>query len=459
MSFIKNFSIIQPANQILAIMLTLFTPLSFAGMMISGSKTAYQYDARQSLTPAPSGYQAFYIDHIGRHGSRYISKAKYEDIAYKILVLAEKNNQLTEKGKLLLTQITTIKELNKDHYGELSDLGRKDISLISQRMLNNNPTVFKGQKIAVISSTSPRAKETAEIFINTFKTKYPNLNVHQQPEDQQTLLRFFEYSPAYAKYKKNKIIKNTLKSLENAPKSIEMSENIARLIFTSDFIHQLNNGISLSENSIVKTQNFVLAVYQLYQELLSFSPPLLADNHLDFSGYFTKDQLLWFSTVVTAKNYLQIGPAFDSNGIQIKIAAPLLLDMLKTADSAIANNNIDANLRFAHAETVSPLATLMEIEGTNIVANPVTDYPSVWQADKIIPMAANIQWIFYKSEQADQPILVKVMLNEREVHLPLKTNDYPYYQWDELKKFYKNKLNNWGLTDQGVVLKWLNKIK
>ena len=205
MSFIKNSSIIQPANQILAIMLTLFTPLSFAGMMISGSKTAYQYDARQSLTPAPSGYQAFYIDHIGRHGSRYISKAKYEDIAYKILALAEKNNQLTEKGKLLLTQITTIKELNKDHYGELSDLGRKDISLISQRMLNNNPTVFKGQKIAVISSTSPRAKETAEIFINTFKTKYPNLNVHQQPGDQQTLLRFFEYSPAYAKYKKNKI--------------------------------------------------------------------------------------------------------------------------------------------------------------------------------------------------------------------------------------------------------------
>ena len=459
MSFIKNFSITQPANQILAIMLTLFTPLSFAGMMISGSKTAYQYDARQSLTPAPSGYQAFYIDHIGRHGSRYISKAKYEDIAYKILVLAEKNNQLTEKGKLLLTQITTIRELNKDHYGELSDLGRKDISLISQRMLKNNPTVFKGQKIAVISSTSPRAKETAEIFINTFKTKYSKLNVNQQLEDQQTLLRFFEYSPAYAKYKKNRIIKNTLKSLENDTKSVEMSENIASLIFTSDFIHQLNNGISLSENSLVKTQNFVLSVYQLYQELLSFSPLVLADNHLDFSGYFTQDQLLWFNTVVTAKNYLQIGPAFDSNGIQIKIAAPLLLDMLKTADKAITDKNVDANLRFAHAETVSPLATLLELEGAYTAVNSVEDYPSVWQAERIIPMGANIQWIFYQSNQSNQPILIKVMLNEREVHLPLPTNNFPYYRWDEVKQYYKNKLHQLGLIDESASLEWLNKVK
>ena len=455
MSFIKHSFFIQ--FLIVAILLLIFSPLSLATMMTSGSKTAYHYVKQPTAVPA--GYQAFYIDHIGRHGSRYLSKSKYEDIAYSVLTLAEKNNQLTDMGKSLLKQIIGINALNRNHYGELTDLGRKDISLISQRMLNNYPTVFKGQKIEVISSTSPRAKETAEIFVKPFKTNYPNININQQPENQQTLLRFFEYSPAYDAYKKSKSIKTALKSLKRAIKTANMSQDVARLIFTADFIHQLNNGVALSEKSSIKTVDFVIAIYQLYQELLSFSPETLASNHLDFSDYFTQDQLMWFNTVVTAKNFLQIGPAFDAKGIQVKIAAPLLLDMLKTADKAITDKNVDANLRFAHAETVSPLATLLELEGAYTAVNSVEDYPSVWQAERIIPMGANIQWIFYQSNQSNQPILIKVMLNEREVHLPLQTNNFPYYRWDEVKQYYKNKLHKLGLTDESASLEWLNKVK
>ena len=441
MSFIKQSFFIQ--FLIVAILLLIFSPLSLAKMM----------------TAVPAGYQAFYIDHIGRHGSRYLSKSKYEDIAYSVLTLAEKNNQLTDMGKSLLKQIIRINALNRNHYGELTDLGRKDISLISQRMLNNYPTVFKGQKIEVISSTSPRAKETAEIFVKPFKANYPDIQIFQPPENKQTLLRFFEYSPAYDAYKKSKNIKAALKLLERATKTADMSQDVARLIFTADFIHQLNNSVALSEKSSIKTADFVIAIYQLYQELLSFPPETLAGNHLDFSDYFTQDQLVWFNTVVTAKNFLQIGPAFDAKGIQVKIAAPLLLDMLKTADKAITDKNVDANLRFAHAETVSPLATLLELEGAYTAVNSVEDYPSVWQAERIIPMGANIQWIFYQSNQSNQPILIKVMLNEREVHLPLPTNNFPYYQWDEVKQYYKNKLHKLGLTDESASLEWLNKVK
>lgn len=455
MSFIKQSFFIQ--FLIVAILLLIFSPLSLAKMMTSGSKTAYQYVKQPTAVPA--GYQAFYIDHIGRHGSRYLSKSKYEDIAYSVLTLAEKNNQLTDMGKSLLKQIIRINALNRNHYGELTDLGRKDISLISQRMLNNYPTVFKGQKIEVISSTSPRAKETAEIFVKPFKANYPDIHIFQPPENKQTLLRFFEYSPAYDAYKKSKNIKAALKLLERATKTEDMSQDVARLIFTADFIHQLNNGVALSEKSSIKTADFVIAIYQLYQELLSFPPETLAGNHLDFSDYFTQDQLVWFNTVVTAKNFLQIGPAFDVKGIQVKIAAPLLLDMLKTADKAITDKNVDANLRFAHAETVSPLATLLELEGAYTAVNSVEDYPSVWQAERIIPMGANIQWIFYQSNQPNQPILIKVMLNEREVHLPLPTNNFPYYQSDEVKQYYKNKLHKLGLTDESASLEWLNKVK
>ena len=448
------------SKKLLPIFLIVFSSMSFAQQMtVSGSKTAYQYDTTQHLTPAPKGYQAFYINHIGRHGSRYISKEKYEDIAYNILLLADKEDQLTNRGKALLKQVATIMQLNKNHYGELTDLGRKDISLISQRMLANNPTVFKGQQLNVITSSSPRAKETAKIFMQAFNTKYPNVEIRQQPDDAQTLLRFFDYSPAYYEYKSSKTLKKAIKSLEHAPQTIQMGDEIAKKIFTSDFSSKLNNGVDVIGKSTIKTNDFVIAIYQLYQELLAFPSQVLTDNHLDLSTYFSVEEQTWLNTVVGTKNYLQIGPAFDANGIQIKIAAPLLWHMIHTADEAIANQKLDANLRFAHAETVSPLATLLEISGTYTVTNSLFDYPSVWQADKIVPMSANIQWIFYQSQQANQPVLVKVLLNEQEVKIPVPTNNYPYYRWQDVKQFYVNKLNKLGLKDSQNTLEMLKNLK
>ncbi|OCG00288.1 histidine-type phosphatase [Gilliamella sp. wkB112] len=448
------------ANKLFFIVLFLFSSMSFAQQMIvSGSKTSYQYNTKQKLTPIPKGYQAFYIDHVGRHGSRFISKAKYEDIAYNTLLLAEKDNQLTDMGKELLRQIAIIIQLNKNHYGELTDLGRQDISFISQRMLANNPSVFKGQKLDVMTSSSPRAKETAKIFMHVFSTKYPNIQIMQQPDDEQTLLRFFDCSPNYKAYKNSKTIKNAIKSLEYAPQTIQMSDEIAKKIFTNDFSRQLDNGIEILGLSSIKTNGFVIAIYQLYQELLAFPPQVLANNNLDLSMYFTTKEQIWFNTVVGVKNYLQIGPAFDSNGIQIKIAAPLLWNMIHTADAAVTDSNIDANLRFAHAETISPLATLLEIEGTANITDTLWEYPSVWHADKIIPMGANIQWIFYQSREANQPVLVKVLLNEQEVKIPIATNNYPYYRWQDVKQFYVNKLHELGLNETQNPLEMLKQMQ
>lgn len=449
------------AKKICALCLFAFSCMGFAEPQIAaGSKTAYHFDSKYTYTPAPDGYDAFYIDHVGRHGSRYISKSKYEDIAYQTLLIAESKGQLTHLGKDLLDQISRIAQLNKGHYGALTDLGRQNIRLISQRMLDNYPTVFKGQKIEVISSSSPRAKETANIFVEAFHSKYPQINVTQQQEDQQTLLRFFEYSPVYKEFKQSKKVKNAVKSIENMPDSWEMGQHFLQRIFSDEFIHKyLDKGLEIKENSSIKSMDFVIAVYQLYQESLSFSPQLLAEHHVDLNSFFHEDEKTQFNNIVTVKNYLQIGPAFDANGIQIKIAAPLLWDMLNTADIAIKNNNIDANLRFAHAETVSPLATLLEIEGTATVANSILQYPLVWQADKIIPMMANIQWIFYKSKKADQPILVKVLLNEQEVHLPIKTEHYPYYNWDDVKQFYLTKLNKLGLSPQSSAIDMLKNLR
>ena len=47
--------------------------------------------------------------------------------------------------------------------------------------------------------------------------------------------------------------------------------------------------------------------------------------------------------------------------------------------------------------------------------------------------------IFFRKDKSDD-ILVKFMLNEKEVSIPLESDVKPYYHWKDVEKFYRNKI-------------------
>jgi hypothetical protein len=55
-------------------------------------------------------------------------------------------------------------------------------------------------------------------------------------------------------------------------------------------------------------------------------------------------------------------------------------------------------------------------------------------------MACNVQLVFYRPVNGKGDILVKALLNEREVSMPVKTKQYPYYKWKDLRKYYLSRL-------------------
>ena len=97
-----------------------------------------------SLTAAPAGYEPFYIDHYGRHGSRWLTNAKYYERPYKQLTKAKEAGMLNMQGELLLRQMMIVNETSKQRAGDLSDEGAKQHQEIAQRMFDNFPEVFKG---------------------------------------------------------------------------------------------------------------------------------------------------------------------------------------------------------------------------------------------------------------------------------------------------------------------------
>ena len=93
---------------------------------------------------------------------------------------------------------------------------------------------------------------------------------------------------------------------------------------------------------------------------------------------------------------------------------------------------------------VLPLTVLMGLNGSDLVTN---DYEHLdqkgWVNYRIFPMGANIQLVFYRRNTGDKDVLVKVLLNENEATLPIKSDTAPYYKWSEVRDYYIKKIESY----------------
>jgi len=117
-------------------------------------------------------------------------------------------------------------------------------------------------------------------------------------------------------------------------------------------------------------------------------------------------------------------------------AIPLVKNILKEAEDYIENNKKGASLRFGHDGNIAPLLALLDVENMGAEEINPREVYKVWNTYDVAPMAANLQIIFYKNKKDD--VLVKFLHNENEVHIPIKTNNFPYYQWKDVKVYLEN---------------------
>ena len=98
-----------------------------------------------------------------------------------------------------------------------------------------------------------------------------------------------------------------------------------------------------------------------------------------------------------------------------------------------------ATLRFGHESCLLPLACLLELDDCAYQTTDLSTLDETWRNYKIFPMAGNIQFVFFRKKGNDD-ILVKVLLNEHEMKLPVESELAPYYRWKDVETYYKNKL-------------------
>lgn len=410
--------------------------------LYTGTKTPYQVPVKKP-TPPPPGFEPVFMNHVGRHGSRFMTKAGSDIALQQLLAAAEQQHGLTAIGKRLKAMTDRFLLIEKEQYENITLLGKEELTGIGQRAKEQYSAVFKGRGIDVLTTYKVRTQQSAYGFLDGLGAYTGKVNFEVVPDSLDKTLRFYDLSPAYQAYKESAVLTQVLDSLDKDPRTGKVAQQVCNRVFQGAFkdllfkegIALVIKGKTVHDNPLSITDH----LYELYAIQFSIDREMQQKSYtrdsLDFSIAFRKPELKWLSFRDDAHDFMEKGPANDPLGIQVKIAVPLLADFLLSTEQAIQEpTQKDALLRFSHAETISPFATLLGISQAASSTSSIFNYNRHWQASNVIPLSANIQWIVYANGKDH---LVKVLLNEQEATLPIRTTTWPYYRWSELETYYK----------------------
>lgn len=400
---------------------TTFEEISADLNKAGGVYLAYpKVEAKQ--TPAPKGYKPFYVSHYGRHGSRYLlGDGDYQWII-QLMTKADAVNGLTPLGKDVLQRLQLVWKETEGHGGDLTPLGVRQHQGIAERMSKNFPEVFRGKRqISARSTVVYRCAMSMVAFGDRLKGLNPQLDInYEMSEKYMSYLNYHtDRSNAFTHGEKGPWVEEYRK-FEAA--QVKPDRLVNSLFSNADFIR-----------CEVNPANLMWGLYWIAVDMQDIETPL------SFYDIFTAQEMFDLWQCVNYRFYICNANPLASKGLVMANAKTLVENIIESADSAMKNRSIAATLRFGHDGNVIPLLALLQIENFDVaVAGPAEVYKH-WCDFKATPMASNVQLVFFENKSRD--VLVKFLHNEKEVHIPVKTDIWPYYHWNEVKEYYQKRLS------------------
>lgn len=389
---------------------------------------AYPGPTQGSLTPAPEGKHPFYISHYGRHGSRYLINPNEYNNPYEILKAADKAGKLTPLGQDVLRRVALIRDEASGRLGELTPLGALQHRQIAKRMFERFPEVFQGDvTIDARSTIVIRCILSMENALQQLLLLNPKLNIlhdasnhdmwymNLTDKDLSAQRQNFETEKAYVSFvDKHRNYLRAMSALFNDKDYMEQNVDAWRL---NNYLFKLASNLQSSE---------------LHKKITLYD-------------LFTDEEIYSNWKIANARWYIEYGACPLNGGMQPYSQRNLLRTIIQQADSCIRLQRPGATLRFGHETMVLPLTCLLELNNFGLKTDNLEKLESKgWLNYKVFPMAANIQFIFYRKDFSDKDVLVKVLLNENETTLPVETDCAPYYHWRDVRQYYLEKLDAYG---------------
>ena len=382
-----------------------------------GNYYAYPGPSQKALTPAPAGYEPFYISHHGRHGSRYMEENTYYSHAIEKLDTLAQLGILTPKGTEVLDKLKTGYADAWKRDGELTALGGRQHQEIARRMYERFPELLsRPLQVDARSSTVGRCMISMFYFCQELQGLNPALTIRMDASQRD--MPFIVWDP---KVEPEPTPANP--DLEQQVGSLyEKALNPARLMKT------LFTDVSKAE-SVIGGKELMECLFNIAADLQN-----VPELNLSLTDVFTKDEWFRIWKASNAGILLSCGLIPGSTPTYEK-QMTIRDSIVRIADQVIRSGEPSLTLRFAHDGSLLPLAYLMGIRETMGGRTDFENLHKYISVDRLIPMAANLQLVFYRKEGSDD-ILIKFLLNENETSIPVKTDVAPYYHWQDVKRYW-----------------------
>lgn len=377
----------------------------------------YPGPVQKLLTPAPAGYKPFYISHYGRHGSRYMEENDPYVLAIGKLDTAAQLGILTPKGADVLEKLRKGYDNAYNRDGDLTRLGDRQHEAIARRMYDRFPELLsQPMKVDARSSTSGRCMISMFNFCEQLQGLNPALEISMAASNRD--MRF--------------VVRNERVKVKDTPAMQEFGERmeamLAKEINPSRLMKSLFKDVRKAE-TFIEPMDLMGALYNVAGDL-----PNVPELGLSLMDIFTKEELFSVFKVFNSEVMVGLGlvPGATPDYLQV---VEVRDSIVSVADRVIRSGGPALTLRFSHDSSVLPLTYLMGLKEAMGADTDIENLYKKISVDKLIPMAANIQLVFYRKDGSDD-VLVKFLLNENETSIPVKTDCAPYYHWNDIKRYW-----------------------
>ena len=376
-----------------------------------------------NYTKPPKGYVPFYLNHYGRHGARWlIGKDDYERVL-RPLRKARQQGKLTREGQEALRQLEIFNKTTYKRLGDLTTVGERQHHGIGRRLAEHFPEIFvrqKGVQIDARSTTVNRCILSMVAECEELMAANPTARIHNDVSDALQYYLNQDWSDR---------LRQTAKKGDQVRDAFSESHTHPERLMQVLFNDQKWVADSVRAGSLMR---------HLFEVAINMQSH---DDGPDMLGLFTADELYDQWRIRNVSWYQHYGASPYTDGVMPFSQWNLLTNIIETADTCVALRKAQATLRFGHEVCVMPLACLMELGTCGAQVTDMEQLDATWRNYRIFPMACNIQLIFYRPKKGNGDILVKALLNEREVTLPVAPTATPYYyKWSDLRQYWSNKL-------------------
>ena len=364
----------------------------------AGTSLPYPCLGDHEAYQVPDSLEVVYIDHVGRHGARFLSKASYTRDMLKFL---DDAGPLTPAGVRLRALCHRLDSVTAGRYGALDSIGMVEQTGIGDRMSRRGAEALRQlDSVTAIASYVPRCVMSMDMCSHAVIWNHPKTEMGQGSGPRyNTLVRFFDTDSAYLAYDRSNEWKRIWEAYDAKVSPVDA---VRRLVSDP------------GQTSDKKLRKMARVMYKIVAGANAVF------GSVDWQAFYTPDEYRRAWQSENLRHYL----TYSANGLSLtpsRMSRSLVADIAASLEHA-SRPGYDGpamTLRFGHAETLMPLLSQLAVPGCRYVTTDWDRVADHWRDYEVVPMATNLQLLLLRSKGTDR-LYVQSLHNEQPA-MPLMT--------------------------------------